>query len=76
MEDNLTEFEGSQVQGLDVSDIEEEPSLQSLNYASEESRRLNESRLEIRELAEEDQTAILEEQEEAEEEDQHQEEYS
>ena len=46
MEDNLTEFEGSQVQGLDFSDIEEEQPLQSLNYASEESQRLNENRLE------------------------------
>ena len=65
MEDNLTELEGSQVQGLDFSDIEEDDdTLQSLNVANETAKRLNDSRLERVASNEEATAAVLAQQEE------------
>ena len=46
MEDNLTEFEGSQVQGLDLDIQDDDDVLSSLNVANETAKRLNDSRLE------------------------------
>ena len=65
MEDNLTELEGSQVQGLDFSDIEEDDdTLQSLNVANETAKRLNDDRLERVASNEEATAAVLAQQEE------------
>ena len=65
MEDNLTELEGSQVQGLDFSDIEEDDdTLQSLNVANETAKRLHDARLERVASNEEATAAVLAQQEE------------
>ena len=64
MEDNLTEFEGSQVQGLDLDIQDDDDVLSSLNVANETAKRLNDSRLERVADVDEANAALLEQQEE------------
>ena len=62
MEDNLTEFEGSQVQGLDLDIQDDDDVLSSLNVANETAKRLNDSRLERVADVDEANAALLEQQ--------------
>ena len=64
MEDNLTEFEGSQVQGLDLDIQDDDDVLSSLNVANETAKRLNDSRLERVADVDEANAALIEQQEE------------